>query len=121
MRAISKTAGNGERAGSGFSHARQFIPRIHQFSTVRARTGGLPRRDSHLENSVRDAFASQLFAGHFQNESFKLCARQVLAYAFQPAHEILAHTILSRIESLVTDSKRAEDRLTAGSYRLLWK
>lgn len=78
-------------------------------------------RDSYPENSVRDAFASQLFAGHFQNESFKLCARQVLAYAFQPAHEILAHTILSRVESLVTDSKRAEDRLTAGSYRLLWK
>ena len=64
-------------------------------------------------------FTSQLLAGHFQNESFKFRARQILADALQPVHEVLTHAILSALRTLEIESKGAEDRLPIGcSHRL---
>jgi hypothetical protein len=52
VRATDGPAVNGGRAESGFSHAKQIILPIHQFSTVRFRPVVSLGRDSHLEDPI---------------------------------------------------------------------
>ena len=59
---------------------RRWIPLVRQERTRVTIISG--RRDSTYPSpAVHDAFTSELLAGHFQNESFKLYTRQIFADA----------------------------------------